>query len=149
MIKCRGGVAKRSLVVIWFFKNDRRTAMSYTSWRGTVGLIKPTHRPGSLEEFIRLLPEGIGVLPTYVGFKRGDTDEFREALASYEERVGGRAELGGDLIHPEGAPPFMVHGFKREAEIPREWEKKYGIPIVTASQTQVEALKALKVRSEE
>jgi hypothetical protein len=27
-----------------------------------VGVIKPTHRPGSLEEFIRLLPEGIGVV---------------------------------------------------------------------------------------
>jgi maleate isomerase len=120
--------------------------MSYTSWRGTVGLIKPTHRPGSLEEFIRLLPEGIGVLPTYVGFKRGDTEEFRGALAAYEERVGELAKHGVDLIHPEGAPPFMVHGFKRESEIVRDWEKKYGVPIVTASQTQVEALWALKVK---
>lgn len=120
--------------------------MSYTSWRGTVGLIKPTHRPGSLEEFIRLLPEGIGVLPTYVGFKRGDTEEFRGALAAYEERVAELANHGVDLIHPEGAPPFMVHGFKREAEITRDWEKKYGLPVVTASQTQVDALQALKVK---
>ncbi|HTM08640.1 MAG TPA: hypothetical protein VL754_09650 [Verrucomicrobiae bacterium] len=120
--------------------------MSYTSWRGTVGVIKPTHRPGSLEEFIRLLPEGIGVLPTYVGFKRGDTEEFRGAIAAYEERVGELAKLGVDLIHPEGAPPFMVQGFKREAEIIREWEKKYHLPMVTASQTQVEALQALKAK---
>lgn len=120
--------------------------MSYTSWRGTVGVIKPTHRPGSLEEFIRLLPEGIGVLPTYVGFKRGDTEEFRAALAAYEERVDELAKLGVDLIHPEGAPPFMVHGFKREAEVIREWEKKYRVPMVTASQTQVEALHALKAK---
>ena len=35
--------------------------MVFTSWRGVVGVVKPTHRPGSLEEFIRLLPEGIGV----------------------------------------------------------------------------------------
>ena len=27
----------------------------FESWRGIVGDIKPTHRPGSLEEFIRLL----------------------------------------------------------------------------------------------
>ncbi len=128
------------------FESESEESMSYTSWRGTVGLIKPTHRPGSLEEFIRLLPEGIGVLPTYVGFKRGDADEFRGALAAYEERVQELATHGVDLIHPEGAPPFMVHGFKREAEITREWEKKYGLPIVTASQTQVEALHALKVK---
>src|SRR5205814_3056925 len=74
------------------------------------------------------------------------TEEFRGALAAYEERVAELAKLGVDLVHPEGAPPFMVHGFKREAEIVREWEKKYRVPIVTASQSQVEALQALKVR---
>lgn len=118
---------------------------SYTSWRGVVGLIKPTHRPGSLEEFIRLLPEGIGVIPLFVGFQRGNEDEFREALRAYEERVDELAELGVDVIHPEGAPPFMVHGYKREQEIIRQWEKKHKIPVVTASMTQVEALRALKV----
>src|SRR5712692_46835 len=120
--------------------------MSYTSWRGTMGLIKPTMRPGSLEEFIRLLPDGIGVIPLFVGFKRGTEDEFREALDAYESKV---AELAGykvDLIHPEGAPPFMVHGYKGEAEIVKGWEKKYGVPIVTASQTQVQALQALKIK---
>jgi maleate isomerase len=119
--------------------------MSYTSWRGTVGLIKPTHRPGSLEEFIRLLPEGIGVIPLFVGFKRGTEDEFREALDAYESKV---AELAGykvDLIHPEGAPPFMVHGYKGETEIVKGWKKKYNVPIVTASQTQVDALRALEI----
>ncbi len=119
---------------------------SYTSWRGVVGLIKPTHRPGSLEEFIRLLPEGIGVIPLFVGFQRGNEDEFREALRAYEERVDELAELGVDVIHPEGAPPFMVHGYKGEQEIIRQWEKKHKIPVVTASMTQVEALRALKVK---
>lgn len=118
---------------------------SYTSWRGVVGLIKPTHRPGSLEEFIRLLPEGIGVIPLFVGFQRGNEEEFREALRAYEERVDELAELGVDVIHPEGAPPFMVHGYKGEQEIIRQWEKKHKIPVVTASMTQVEALRALKV----
>ncbi|HEX9442756.1 MAG TPA: hypothetical protein VGA73_01480 [Candidatus Binatia bacterium] len=120
--------------------------MSYTSWRGVVGLIKPTHRPGSLEEFIRLLPEGIGVVPLYVGFQRGNEEEFREALRAYEERVEELVRLGVDLIHPEGAPPFMVHGFKGEAEIVAGWEKKHKVPIVTASMTQVEALRALKIK---
>ena len=119
--------------------------MSYTSWRGTVGLIKPTHRPGSLEELIRLLPEGIGVIPLFVGFQRGNEEEFRAAVQAYEDRVQELAKLGVDLIHPEGAPPFMVHGYKGEAEIVKGWEKKYGVPIVTASQTQVNALRALEV----
>ena len=120
--------------------------MVFASWRGVVGVVKPTHRPGSLEEFIRLLPEGIGVVPVYLNFKRGTEDEFRAALNAVEEKVAELAEEGVDLIHPEGAPPFMVHGYKGEEKIIKEWESKYKIPMVTAAQTQVEALRALKVK---
>jgi maleate isomerase len=120
--------------------------MVFTSWRGVVGVVKPTHRPGSLEEFIRLLPEGIGVLPVYLNFKRGTVDEFRGALDAVEEKVAELAEEGVDLIHPEGAPPFMVHGYRGEEKIIREWERKYKVPIVTAAQTQVDALHALNVK---
>ena len=120
--------------------------MVFASWRGTVGVVKPTHRPGSLEEFIRLLPEGIGVVPVYLNFKRGTEDEFRGALNAVEEKVAELAEEGVDLIHPEGAPPFMVHGYKGEDKIIKEWESKYKIPMVTAAQTQVEALRPLNIK---
>ncbi|MEX0802339.1 MAG: hypothetical protein WD688_03325 [Candidatus Binatia bacterium] len=120
--------------------------MVFTSWRGVVGVVKPTHRPGSLEEFIRLLPEGIGVVPVYLNFKRGTEDEFRGALNAVEEKVAELAKEGVDLIHPEGAPPFMVHGYKGEEKIIKEWEIKYKTPMVTAAQTQVEALRALNVK---
>jgi hypothetical protein len=118
----------------------------FTSWRGVVGVVKPTQRPGSLEEFIRLLPEGVGVVPVYLDFKRGTEDEFRAALNAVHEKVDELAQEGGDLIHPEGAPPFMVHGFKGEEKIVNEWEAEFKIPIVTAAQTQVEALRALGVK---
>ena len=55
-------------------------------------------------------------------------------------------EEGVDLIHPEGAPPFMVHGYKGEEKIIKEWEAKYKVPMVTAAQTQVEALRALNIK---
>ena len=61
--------------------------MAFSSWRGTLGLIKPTHRPGSLEETIRLLPEGIGVVPVTIGFRKGETEEFRDGLTAIEEKV--------------------------------------------------------------
>jgi maleate isomerase len=120
--------------------------MAFASWRGVVGLVKPTHRPGSLEEFIRLLPEGIGVVPLYLNIRRGTEDEFRSALDAVQEKVSELAAEGVDLIHPEGAPPFMVQGFKGEEKIVQEWEAKYKIPIVTAAMTQVEALHALKIK---
>ena len=50
----------------------------FESWRGVVGDIKPTHRPGSLEEFIKLLPDGIGVIPLTVGISSGTEQEFHD-----------------------------------------------------------------------
>ena len=120
--------------------------MVFASWRGVVGVVKPTHRPGSLEEFIRLLPEGIGVVPVYLNFTRGTEDEFRAALNAVEEKVAELAREGVDLIHPEGAPPFMVQGFRGEEKLIKDWEAKYKIPMVTAAQTQVEALRALNIK---
>ena len=37
--------------------------MPFSSWRGIVGMINPTMRPGVTEEVIRLLPPGIGLIP--------------------------------------------------------------------------------------
>jgi maleate isomerase len=117
-----------------------------SSWRGTVGIIKPTMRVGGVEEFCRLLPDGIGVLPLFVNIRKGTVDEFKSVLDHFEERVHELAEAQVDLIHPEGAPPFMVHGLAGERAITERWEKTYGVPIVTAAQTQVEALLALGIR---
>jgi hypothetical protein len=55
--------------------------MAFKSWRGDVGLVKPTMRPGSLEDFIRLLPDGIGVIPILQNVRRGTEAEFVDALA--------------------------------------------------------------------
>ena len=120
--------------------------MPYTSWRGVVGLIKPTFRPGSLEEFIRLTPEGLGVIPLFLDIQRGTIDEFREAINAYEEKIAKLAELEVDLIHPEGGPPFMLQGYEGERAITTAWEEKYGVPVVTSAQTQVEALQALGIK---
>jgi len=119
--------------------------MAFKSWRGDVGVIKPTHRPGSLEEFIRLLPEGIGIIPLFLGITRGTVDEFAEAINAYEEKIAELAALEVDLIHPEGAPPFIIQGYEGERKLIEGWERKYGIPMMTSGQVQVDALRALDV----
>lgn len=122
--------------------------MSYTSWRGVVGLIKPGYRPGSLEEIIRLLPEGIGVIPLYLdeGIKEGTQKELLDAMEPIKEKVAKLAALKVDLIHPMGAPPFILRGYRGEEEIVKSLEDKHGIPVITSGMTQVEALKALGVK---
>ncbi len=120
--------------------------MASASWRGDVGVVKPTYGSGSLIEFIRLLPEGIVVIPLFAGIKEHTEKGYLEALDSYHARVAELAEIGVDLIHPEGAPPFLVRGYKAEQEIVKGWEEKYGIPIVTSGMTQSEALRAMKIK---
>ena len=101
------------------------------SWRGVVGIIKPTYRPGSLEEFIRLLPEGIGVIPKFLDVREGRDEEFVDGFAAAEKIIAELAEMNVDLIHPEGAPLFIQKGYARSEEIIRELEEKYSIPLVT------------------
>lgn len=120
--------------------------MTFGSWRGTIGLIKPTRRPGSLEETIRLMPEGIGVIPTSLDIRKGSSQEFHDVLQLIERDVGYLAELGVDLVAPAGAPPFMVHGYEGERRIIDRWEERYGVPIATSGMTQVEAMRALGVK---
>src|SRR5499425_3275133 len=121
--------------------------MAFSSWRGVVGMINPTMRPGVTEEVIRLLPEGIGLIPLFLNIRRGTEDEFAAMMPAYEERIAQLAECGCDLIHPHGAPPFMVQGRKREAEIIRAWEKKYKVPIMSVAQNHVNALKTLNAKT--
>jgi maleate isomerase len=119
--------------------------MAFTSWRGVVGCIKPTLRPGGLEELIRMLPEGIGVLPLFLNISKGTTDEFKRAVAPYEPLLQQLADAGCDLIHPEGAPPFMLLGYKGERDLMRKWEKTYGVPMFTPGQNHARAMKAMKI----
>ena len=121
--------------------------MAYKMWRGVVGIIKPTMRPGGLEDMIRLLPEGIGVIPLYLNIRRGTRDEFKQVMADYEAKVALLAEQEVDLIHPEGAPPFMVLGYQGERKKIGGWARKYKTPVFTSGTNHIAALRALKSKN--
>ncbi len=121
--------------------------MTYTSWRGTVGLIKPTRRPGSLEELVRLLPEGVGVVPFLLGIRGGTLAEFKAAPPRYEAKVAELAGDGVDLVLCSGTPPFMLQGYEGEAAMLRRWSRKYGVAVTSQARTHVAALRALGIRN--
>src|SRR5574342_651804 len=116
------------------------------AWRGTVGLVKPTYRAGSLERFIRLMPDGVGVIPRYFGVRTVSENDFQKALAVAEEKVAELAGLKVDLVVVQGVPPIMLRGYAFDAELVDNLQRKYGVAVLTASRTQVEALQALKIR---
>ena len=120
--------------------------MTFSSWRGTVGIIKPTLRPGGLEELIRMLPEGIGVIPLSNSIRQGTRAEFQAVLAGYEAKAQELADAGCNVINPSGAPPFMVLGRDGERELVARWEKDCGVPIFTSGMTHIDALRVLGVK---
>jgi maleate isomerase len=120
--------------------------MAFSMWRGTVGLIKPTFRPGSTEDLIRMLPDGIGVIPFHLNIRQGTRAEFAQAIPLYEEKVAELVEIGVDLVHPAGAPPFLLLGYKGEQELLKQWEARYKTPVFTNGTSQVNAFNALKVK---
>jgi hypothetical protein len=88
-----------------------------------------------LEEFIRLMPEGVGVVPVYLNFQRGTEDEFRRGAQRRPRKVAELAKEGVDLIHPEGAPPFHGARLQGRGENHQRVGSEFKIPIVTAAQT--------------
>jgi maleate isomerase len=122
--------------------------MELTScWRGTVGLIKPNYRPGSTEDLIRMLPDGIGVIPLHIDIDQGTRNQFEASIPDYEKMVAKLASLDVDIIHPAGSPPFQILGYRGEQELIEQWEKKYKRPVFTNGMTQVNAFRALGARS--
>lgn len=117
-----------------------------TCWRGTVGLIKPNFRPGSTEDLVRMLPDGVGVIPLHIEIDQGTREQFENSIPAYEKMVAKCAELEADIIHPAGSPPFQVLGYKGEAALMKKWEKKYKRPVFTNGMTQVNALRAFKAK---
>ena len=90
--------------------------------RGTVGIVRPTQRTGGFEELLRILPQGIRLIPLALDVQRGALDEFQAAIPAYEAKVAELAKMGVDVINPSGAPPFMVLGYANEQDLIRRWE---------------------------
>jgi maleate cis-trans isomerase len=96
---------------------------------------------------IRLLPEGVGVIPLFLNVREQVESEFQAAFEQTEAKVHELAtEFSVDLIHPEGAPLFMLQGWEGEQRILKGWEQEYGLPFFTSGSSCVESLRALGVK---
>jgi maleate isomerase len=120
--------------------------MAFSSWRGSVGIVRPTQRSGGFEDLVRMLPDGIGVTSLCLNVQRGGLDEFQKAIPAYEEKVAELAGMGVDVINPAGAPPFMVLGYEGERDVIRKWQKAYKTPIFTSGTSHIDAMRAFKVK---
>jgi maleate cis-trans isomerase len=113
--------------------------------RAVVGIINPTRGASSVDEFQQLLPRGIRLVRSSLDIQQQTEEEFLSVLDETAGKVSDLAAQRVDLIHPIGAPVFMVHGYEGEQRIVGEWEARHKIPIFTSGQSHVNALRALGV----
>jgi maleate cis-trans isomerase len=117
-----------------------------SNYRGVVGDIKPRANDSALVDMIKILPEGIGVIPVYLNLTQGTREEYGSAYGTYEKLIAYLAAQKCDLISIEGAPPFMLLGPDGEKKMVDGWKDKYKTDMFTSSQNQVNAMRALKVK---
>jgi len=118
--------------------------MSDAKQGGFVGMVKPTTQgSGSHDALVTMLPPSIRTHTVYCGIKEGTVEEFKAVMPQYERGVAEVAALKVDMIHPEGTPPFMLHGYAGEQKIVQGWQDKYGVPVFTSGMNQIRAMKAL------
>ena len=111
---------------------------------GFVGMVKPTTQAsGSHDALAAMLPPTIRCHTVYCGITDGTVEEYQTVMPQYERGVAEVAALGVDLIHPEGTPPFMLHGYAGEQRIVAGWQDRTNIPVFTSGMNQIRALKAL------
>src|SRR5712672_2945327 len=115
--------------------------------RGTVGIIRPTQRMGPYDELLAMLPQGIKLIPLCLDVRRGAVEEFKFAIAAYEDKVAEFARMGVDVINPSGAPPFMVFGYANEQELIRKWRETYNTRVFTSGSSNIDAMRALGVKT--
>ena len=87
------------------------------AWRARIGLIKPTHRGKSFHFWYKHAPEGVEIVPTFIGFRSGKKEGFLNAFERAEQSARELKEAGCDIISVSGTPPFLIKGLDFE----RQW----------------------------
>ena len=116
-------------------------------WRARIGLIKPTLRGKSFAPWYKSAPDGVEILPTYVGYTKGEGAVFEAGLTRIETLADELCAVGVDLVCVSGGPPFLLRG----AEFEREWASKLaqrtGRPVVPPLAAHVAALQSFGAKS--
>jgi hypothetical protein len=90
------------------------------AWRARIGLIKPTHRGKSFHFWYKRAPDGVEIVPTFVGFRRSDRQTFENAFERIEQIADDLKEVGCQLISISGTPPVLLKNLAFE----REWRDR-------------------------
>lgn len=115
------------------------------AWRARLGLIKPTHRGKAFAFWYKHAPDGVEIVPTFIGFRRGESSTFTSGFQRAEELAQDLKEVGCDIVAVSGTPPFLLKGLDFERRWADQLSQKIGLPVVTPMEPHAVALKAMGV----
>ncbi len=108
--------------------------------------MSPTHRGKVFAFWYRRAPEGVEIIPTFIGFRTSDKKTFAGAF----ERAGQLAEdlksAGCDIIVVSGSPPVLLKGRDFEREWRDRLSQKLGVPVVSQMEPHALALQAMGIK---
>jgi maleate cis-trans isomerase len=116
------------------------------AWRARIGLIKPTHRGKSFAYWYKHAPEGVEIVPTFIGFRSENRESFLEGFKKAEALAVQLKEVGCDIISVSGTPPFLLKGLDFERQWAADLSARIGLPVVTPMEPHAIALQALGAR---
>jgi maleate cis-trans isomerase len=116
------------------------------AWRGRIGLISPTHRGKVFSFWYKSAPEGVEIIPTFIGFRTSNRQTFESGFARAEELAVQLKEVGCDVIAVSGSPPVLLKGLDFEREWADRLAQKTGLPVVTQMEPHALAMQAMGIR---
>jgi maleate cis-trans isomerase len=116
------------------------------AWRARIGLIKPTHRGKSFAYWYQHAPEGVEIVPTFIGFRSERRESFLEGFQKAEELAVQLKEVGCDIVAVSGTPPFLLKGLDFERRWAAQLSERIGLPVVTPMEPHAIALQTIGAR---
>src|SRR5262245_21018222 len=101
------------------------------AWRGRLGLVSPTQRSKAFHYWYKFVPDGVEIVPSYIGFRRGERDQFTAGLDRAVELAHELRDLGCDLVAVSGTPPFLLGGLDFERRWGQDLAARLGVPVIT------------------
>jgi maleate cis-trans isomerase len=111
-----------------------------------IGLIKPTHRGKLFAFWYKNAPDGVEIVPSFIGFKSGTRETFEKAFDRGLELADELKQAKCNVLAMSGTPPFLLKGLDFEREFGAEMSRRTGLPVVTPMEPHAIALTAMGAR---
>jgi arylmalonate decarboxylase len=118
----------------------------YAAWRARIGLIKPTHRGKSFAFWYTHAPDGVEIVPTFIGFRSGERQGFTSGFQRAEQLAVDLQAVGCTILAVSGTPPFLLKGLDFERQWAHDLSAKVGLPVVTPMEPHAIALETMGLR---